>query len=125
RFRSLAFRVVALSTVWALVALVVIATVIAALFRQASERGYESLLTAHLFNLISSVGVDAEGRLEGAPNLGDLRFTVPRSGWYWAVEPVSNTVFGHLSSLSLTSEIPSPPVDAIPFSTDFQRSYVA
>lgn len=125
RFRSLAFRVVALSTVWAMVALVVIATIISALFRQASERGFESLLTAHLFNLISSVGVDAEGRLEGAPNLGDLRFTVPRSGWYWAVEPVSDTVFGQLSSLSLTSGIPSPPVDAVPFSADFQRSYIA
>ena len=56
-FRSLAFRVIAFSTLWAMVALVVIATVISALFRQASERGFESLLTAHLFNLIGSVGV--------------------------------------------------------------------
>src|SRR5690606_42133385 len=67
-----AFRVVAFSTLWAVLALVVIATIISALFRQASERGFESLLTAHLFNLISSVGVDESGRLSGAPNLGDL-----------------------------------------------------
>lgn len=124
RTNSLAFRVVAFSTVWALVALVVIATIISTLFRQASERGFESLLTAHLFNLISSVGVAGEGVLEGAPNLGDLRFTVPRSGWYWAVEPVSG-VSGQLASLSLTEPVASPSPQDVPFNAQFQRSYVA
>jgi signal transduction histidine kinase len=124
RFNSLTFRVVAFSTVWAVVALVVISTVISSLFRQVSERGFESLLTAHLFNLISSVGVGDDGRLEGTPNLGDLRFTVPRSGWYWSVEPVSG-VSGQLSSLSLTQPVASPPSSEVPFSSEFQRSYVA
>lgn len=122
RTSSLAFRVIAFSTIWALVALVVIATIISALFRQASERGFESLLTAHLFNLISSVGVGDGGALTGAPNLGDLRFTVPRSGWYWAVEPVSG-VSGQLASLSLVEPVPSPPQREIPFNAQFQRSY--
>lgn len=124
RFNSLTFRVVAFSTLWAVVALVVIATVISSLFRQVSERGFESLLTAHLFNLISSVGVSDDGTLEGMPNLGDLRFTVPQSGWYWSVEPVSG-VAGQLSSLSLTQPIPSPSSSEVPFSSEFQRSYVA
>ena len=56
-FRSLTFRVIAFSTVWAVLALIVIATVISTLYRQASERGFDSLLSAHLFNLIGSVGV--------------------------------------------------------------------
>ena len=124
RTNSLAFRVVAFSTVWALVALVVIATIISTLFRQASERGFESLLTAHLFNLISSVGVGEGDVLEGAPNLGDLRFTVPRSGWYWAVEPVSG-LSGQLTSLSLTQPLSSPTQQEVPFNADFQRSYLA
>lgn len=124
-FRYLAFRVVAFSTLWAMLALLVIATIISTLFRQASERGFESLLTAHLFNLISSVGVDDEGRLQGAPNLGDLRFTIPGSGWYWTVEPVSENVSGQLASLSLVRAIPSPPTDEIPFNREFQRSYLA
>lgn len=121
---SLTFRVVALSTLWAIVALVVIATIIATLFRQANERGFESLMTAHLFNLISSVGVTDDGALRGAPNLGDLRFTVPRSGWYWAVEPVEE-VTGRLRSLSLTREVPSPSTAQVPFNAAFQRSYLA
>ncbi len=123
RFNSLTFRVVAFSTLWAVVALVVIATVISTLFRQASERGFENLLTAHLFNLISSVGVSDDGRLDGIPNLGDLRFSIPQSGWYWSVEPVTG-VTGQLSSLSLTNPIASPPTDDVPFNFSFQRSYV-
>src|SRR5690606_22003215 len=99
--RSLAFRVVAFSTIWAIAALFVIATIISTLFRQASERGFESLLSAHLFNLISSVGVDEAGNLTGSPNLGDRRFVEPGSGWYWAVIPVTGETHGELSSLSL------------------------
>lgn len=121
--RSLTFRVIAFSTVWAVAALIVIATVISALFRQASERGFESLLSAHLFNLISSVSVDDAGNLTGSPNLGDLRFTEVGSGWYWTVIPVSDNVHGELSSLSLTEQVPSPTVEEVPFDRNFQRRY--
>ncbi|MBU0581946.1 MAG: histidine kinase [Alphaproteobacteria bacterium] len=122
--RSLAFRVIAFSTGWAILALIVISTVISALYRQASERGFDSLLSAHLFNLIGSVGVSPGGELTGAPNLGDLRFSEPNSGWYWAVEPVSPGVKGELRSASMTRPIPSPPVAAVPFSDEFQRGYM-
>lgn len=125
RFNSLALRVVALSTMWAVVALVVISTFISALFRQATERGFDSLLSAHLFNLIGSVGVSDAGTLEGAPNLGDLRFSEPQSGWYWAVQPVSGNLTGALRSPSMTGPIPSPPPQAVPFNSEFQRSYQA
>ncbi len=42
--RSLAFRVIAFSTIWAVLALIVISTVISTLYRQTSERGFDSLL---------------------------------------------------------------------------------
>ena len=58
-------------------ALIVISTVICTLYRQASERGFDSLLSAHLFNLIGSVGVSDNGALTGSPDLGDLRFSNP------------------------------------------------
>jgi signal transduction histidine kinase len=121
--RSLTFRVIAFSTLWAILALVVIYTVIAALYRQTSERGFDSLLSAHLFNLIGSVGVSASGELTGGPNLGDLRFSRPNSGWYWAVEPVSRGLTGELRSPSMTRAIPSPSAAEAPFNIDFQRSY--
>ena len=121
--RSLTFRILALSTIWAVIALVVIATVISALFRQASERGFSSLLSAHLFNLVGAVSVSDDGTLTGAPNLGDLRFTIPRSGWYWAVDPVSDGLGGELRSLSMVEEITAPPISEIPYDAQFQRSY--
>lgn len=120
---SLTFRVVAFSTVWAVLAMVVVATVISALYRQASERNFDSLLYAHLFNLIGSVGVGDDGSLSGAPNLGDLRFSEPGSGWYWAVDPVSDELSGRLRSLSMTGEIATPSADDVPFDITFQRNY--
>ncbi|WP_133674859.1 ATP-binding protein [Aquamicrobium defluvii] len=110
---------------WAILAQVVVFTLITTLYRQASERGFDSLLSAHLFNLIGSVGVSEDGRLTGAPDLGDLRFSEPRSGWYWSVEPASAGVTGGLRSSSMTGAIPSPSITAVPFNTEFQRSYVA
>ncbi|GLS32931.1 Signal transduction histidine kinase [Mesorhizobium albiziae] len=121
--RSLAFRIIALSTVWAIVTLLIISTIISTLYRQASERGFNSLLSAHLFNLISSVGVSEGGALTGSVDLGDLRFSEPDSGWYWAVEPVSSGLTGQLRSLSMSEAIPSPPATTVPFNSEFQRSY--
>ncbi|WP_192183450.1 ATP-binding protein [Mesorhizobium amorphae] len=121
--RSLAFRVIAFSTLWAILTLVVIFTLITTLYRQASERGFDSLLSAHLFNLIGSVGVSESGQLTGAPDLGDLRFSEPNSGWYWSVEPASEGVHGELHSSSMTKAILSPSVAEVPFNASFQRSY--
>ncbi|MES0099918.1 ATP-binding protein [Mesorhizobium sp. M0019] len=123
--RSVAFRVIAFSTVWAILTLVVIFTLITTLYRQASERGFDSLLSAHLFNLIGSVGASESGQLTGAPDLGDLRFSEPNSGWYWSVEPASEGVHGDLHSSSMTKAIPSPSVAEVPFNASFQRSYSA
>ena len=79
---------------------------ISTLYRQTSERGFDSLLSAHLFNLIGSVGVTEAGSLTGSPNLGDLRFSEPESGWYWAVEPVPAGLTGELRSPSMTDGHP-------------------
>ncbi|CCV05587.1 Sensor protein [Mesorhizobium metallidurans STM 2683] len=114
---------IAFSTVWAILTLIVIFTLITTLYRQASERGFDSLLSAHLFNLIGSVGVSEGGSLTGAPDLGDLRFSEPNSGWYWSVEPASEGARGDLHSSSMTKTIPSPSVAEAPFNSSFQRSY--
>lgn len=121
--RSLAVRVVAFSTVWAILALVLIYTVITALYRENSERGFNSLLSAHLFNLIGSVGVSPSGALTGSPDLGDLRFSEPRSGWYWTVEPLTEGLTGSLRSSSMTAPIASESITEVPFNASFQRSY--
>ena len=122
--RSLAFRVIAFSTGWAILALIVISTVISTLYRQASERGFDSLLSAHLFNLIGSVGVNGRGRADRQPRTSATCGSPSRnSGWYCSVEPVSEGVTGEIRSTSMTEAIPSPPVAEVPFNAQFQRSY--
>ena len=64
-------------------------------------------------------------QLTGSPDLGDLRFSEPNSGWYWSVEPVSGGVNGELRSISMTGPIPSPPPSEVPFNLNFQRNYTA
>jgi signal transduction histidine kinase len=120
--RSVAFRVIAFSTVWAIFTLVIIGTVISALYYRSSVRSFRTLLSAHLFNLVSSVSVSDDGTLSGNPDLGDLRFSEPGSGWYWSVTPVSGGLHGDLHSTSLTGSIPGPR-RATPFDADFRRNY--
>ena len=101
--RSLTARVLAVSTVWAVVALVVIGVVISALYRQGSERGFQDLLRAQLYNVINSISVDENAALAGSPQLGDLRFSQPQTGWYWIVEPIGEFATPPLLSTSLGS----------------------
>src|SRR5690606_17606347 len=79
--RSLAVRVVTLSTIWVIVALVVVATFIGSLYGEAARSNFERLLTAHLFSLVGAVSTSGEGFLQGRPELGELRYSSPLSGW--------------------------------------------
>lgn len=124
--RSLTLRVVALSTVWVVIAMVAVATVISTLYRDASRRDFDRLLSAHLFSLIGAVSVSSDGRLQGVPELGDIRFVEPLSGWYWSVVPVTPNLKGRLASPSLVGKtIASPSPDKVPFDSQFRRHYEA
>jgi signal transduction histidine kinase len=122
-FNSLALRVITLSTVLAVIALIAIGAVISALYRESSEQAFRDLLAAQLFNLIGSAGAAKDGTLEGSPDLGDYRYSVPNSGWYWSVEPVSGDVKGELHSLSLIKKLPGPNAAEVPFDAQFRRTY--
>ncbi|MDE1186257.1 MAG: hypothetical protein PW844_07250 [Pantoea sp.] len=86
--KSLTARVLLLTTLWSAVALVVIGLVISTLYRKSAERGFQDLLRAQLYNVINSVTIGDQGALAGSPQLGDLRFAQPKTGWYWMVEPL-------------------------------------
>lgn len=126
KIRSLALRVVTLSSLWVILALIVVATLISSLYKEAAERNFRSLLTAHMYSLISAVGVDGEGRLTGRPELGEIRYSSYGSGWYWDVVPVSANLSGDLKSTSVGfGQIPELSLAAMPFDNSFRRSYAA
>lgn len=117
---------VTLSTLWVIVALVVVATLIGSIYKQASERNFERLLWAHLYNLVGSVSVSDNGDLQGRPELGEIRYSSPTSGWYWEVDSVSANLHGTLHSLSLGSrKIGQESLITFPFDSSFKRTYPA
>lgn len=110
---SLANRFVLIFSLWSVIALVVTAFLLAALYKNNAEKNFQELLAAHLYNLMGAVDQDQTGKLSGQPNLGDPLFIQPLSGWYWSVEP-EVAAFGpsknqhYLRSISLSGEILSP-----------------
>ncbi len=62
--------------------------------------------------------------MQGRPELGELRYSSPLSGWYWSVDPVTPNLSGKLQSPSLLGRIvPEMPVSQAPFDSSFMRSY--
>lgn len=121
--RSIAFRVLSLSTLLAIIAMVAIATVIAQLYHNRAVRDFDALLEAHLFNLIGAVGVAEDGALSGFPNLGNLEFVRPDSGYYWEVEALSEAISGLLRSPSMTGSVAIAPLSEAPFDPTYRRYY--
>lgn len=125
RVRSLTARVLVLATLWSAVALVAIAIVISALYGQGAKRGFQDLLRAQLYNVVNSVSVGEGNALAGRPELGDLRFSQPMTGWYWIVEPLGNFSAPALVSPSLgASTLSFPSVQEVPFDSNYERFYV-
>ncbi len=121
---SLTFRVVSLSSVWVIAAFLVVAGLISGLYERTAQSGFEAVVRAQLYNLINSVTVDETGTLSGVPNLGDLRYSQPLSGWYWEVIPASNNTEGRLASFSLgPRKINSQPTELAPFDMQYRRDY--
>nr|CAD6420939.1 sensor histidine kinase [Rhizobium sp. Q54] len=122
--RSLTARVLLLATLWSGLALVVIALVISALYRQSAERAFTDLLRAQLYNVINSVSIGEDNNLVGNPQLGDLRYSQPETGWYWIIEPLGTFAAAPLSSPSLgVSKIAVPTILAVPFNNRYERFY--
>jgi len=124
RIKSLTARVLLLTTIWSTVALVVIGLLISTLYRKSAERGFQDLLRAQLYNVVNSVTIGDQGALSGSPQLGDLRFAQPKTGWYWLVEPLGTYTASPLVSPSLGSiSIPVPSVLEAPFDKNYERYY--
>ena len=121
---SLATRLLATTALWMVAALFVTGLLLSTLFRQNAEHNFEDLLLAHAYNLMAAIELDASGQMVGEPKLGDPRFSIPQSGWSWAVLDANSTTTPLIHSSSLTGEgldIPSPRDK--PFDDQFRRSY--
>lgn len=82
--RSLAFRLVLLSTLWIFGALLAGSVVLTGLFRDYVERNFDSRLEVLLDGLVALSEIEY-GQLVLSRSAGEPRYDVPYSGWYWQI----------------------------------------
>jgi signal transduction histidine kinase len=125
RLDSLAFRVVLFSSLWTIVAILILWWLLIGFYRNESAQGFDNLQEAQLFNLIGAVSVDDAGQLQGNPNFGNTSFLEPMSGWYWRVMPVEKIAGDALASLSLVNgDLQAPSLRDVPFDREFRRKWI-
>lgn len=118
------FRRGRLATVWLIIAVLTIGFFVPHIYRRSVERHLHDLLRAELYHLIDTVNFADEGILAGNPQLGDMRFSQSKTGWYWMVEPVGDPTGKPLVSMSLgPSSLPEVSKSETPFDQNYQRSY--
>lgn len=118
---TLAARLFALSSLTAVIGLIVVALVISADYRRTAENRQNDLLIANIFNLMGSFEVNENGDLVGVPELGDPRYALFDSGWYWSVEKIGDAQ-NRVVSQSLANRSITVPA-GIEFDQTFQRQF--
>lgn len=85
RFNSLAVRLIAAASLWSAVALVVAGLILTSLYRQTVEQAFDERLGVYLTTLIGNLANQNPDALSDPGNLGEQRFELLYSGWYWQV----------------------------------------
>ncbi len=118
---TLAWRLFLLSSLAALLGVAAVGFFISENFRSSAEKRLQDVLTANVFNLMGTVQLSDSGQLMGFPDLGDARYSLIDSGWYWSVEQLGASK-NRLTSPSLAGQDIEVPKSA-GFDETFQRSF--
>jgi signal transduction histidine kinase len=102
RVHSLAFRLIAGASLWSAVALVVAGVILTSLYRDTVERAFDERLSVYLKTLVGNLATQPPGQLGDPGNLGEQRFELIYSGWYWQIRQANGAVL--LASRSLSTD---------------------
>ena len=123
---SLTKRVVILSSLWTMLAIILLGWLLLSQFRSGADRNFGELQQAQLFSLIGAVTVDEDNNISGAPNLGNSSFLRPDSGWFWRVELIDAGERGVISSPSIAGRsFNRPSLKEVPYGPDFSRNFIS
>ncbi len=91
--RSLAMRLFLMAALWSVIALIVAAVFLSTLYQRSVERAFDERLNVYLKVLVGAMAPDSD-QPEAASDVGNLlgepRFALPFSGWYWVVVRTSD-----------------------------------
>jgi signal transduction histidine kinase len=110
---SLALRLFVLAAIWSALSLAAAGLVLISVYRGSVERAFDERLGVYLKTLVGAIAAqsDSAGAFREPDNIGEPRFELPLSGWYWVVRRVSdNKVM--LTSNSLVGDVLVLPSDA-------------
>ncbi len=86
KLNSLSARLIAAATLWAVVALVAAGLILVSLYRSTVESAFDQRLSVYLRTLVGSLSAqDPTQPFSDPGNLGEQRFELLYSGWYWQV----------------------------------------
>ena len=89
---TLAFRIIALSGIWIIIALVFTATMLVRNHREHTAQHYDAHVQMHLEELIGASQFTDKGRFRLAFLPSDPRYRDLFSGWYWEVKQAGRTL---------------------------------
>ncbi len=110
--RSLTLRLALLAAAGSAVALVLAGLLFTSLFRQTVERNFDARLEFLLSALIGA-NLSEDGIQQGAADLvGEPRFSLPLSGWYWQIRAVDSGNVVAASPSLFGDTLPETPLPA-------------
>ncbi|WP_235865839.1 ATP-binding protein [Pseudovibrio exalbescens] len=98
---ALSLRLVLVAGLWSLVTFIIAGGVLVTLFQQSNIQALDERLDVHMTTLIGAIARDMPGKPERPSNLGEARFDLPLSGWYWTVRNADDPRDVVFDSLSL------------------------
>jgi signal transduction histidine kinase len=112
---SLTGRLIGSFVVAIIVALVVAGLVIQTLYDRSAERTFDARLNVYLA-VLAGDAVSEEGELSETGDLGEPRFELPLSGWYWQIrrKDADDLVQASISLFDGTLSLPEDATAAIP-----------
>jgi signal transduction histidine kinase len=110
--RSLAFRLVMSAMAWSAVALAVAGVLLTELYRTSLERNFDERLQVYHKAIVGLIASTPQGEPLEIGSLGEPRFLLPLTGWYWIVRDVEGgTVAASPSLFGDELETPAAPED--------------
>jgi len=82
--RSIAVRLAASAMFWSFAILLIAGLILSTLYRETTERAFDQRLLVYANNLASDLVALSDPERDLGP-IGDPRFELPLSGWYWQV----------------------------------------
>ncbi|MCX7340354.1 MAG: sensor histidine kinase [Hyphomicrobiales bacterium] len=82
---SLSGRLIILAALWSFMILLVAGLILYTLQRQVTERGFDERLGVYVKEIVADLAAPSDSDRQQISDLGEPRFDLPLSGWYWQV----------------------------------------